>query len=144
MLYEVITDLIAAPVVNAHGQPVGHLPVEAVLDYVHASSQRDLLAQAGLREEEDLFAPIWHSGRNRWPWLGLNLLIAFAASRIIGQFEYTITHLVALAALLPIAASVGGNTGNQTLALVIRGRITSYNVCYTKLLRMQCHSMYDD
>ena len=114
-------DLIAAPVVNAHGQPVGHLPVEAVLDYVHASSQRDLLAQAGLREEEDLFAPIWHSGRNRWPWLGLNLLIAFAASRIIGQFEYTITHLVALAALLPIAASVGGNTGNQTLALVIRG-----------------------
>lgn len=114
-------DLIAAPVVNAHNQPVGHLLVDAVLDYVHDASQRDLLAQAGLREEEDLFAPIWHSGRNRWPWLGLNLLIAFIASRIIGQFEHTISQVVALAALLPIAASVGGNTGNQTLALVIRG-----------------------
>lgn len=114
-------DLIAAPVVNAHNQPVGYLLVDAVLEYVHDASQRDLLAQAGLREEEDLFAPIWHSGRNRWPWLGLNLLIAFIASRIIGQFEHTIAQVVALAALMPIAASVGGNTGNQTLALVIRG-----------------------
>jgi len=114
-------DLIAAPVVNAHNQPVGYLLVDAVLDYVHDASQRDLLAQAGLREGEDLFAPIWRSGRNRWPWLGLNLLIAFVASRIIGQFEATIAQVVALAALLPIAASVGGNTGNQTLALVIRG-----------------------
>ncbi|MEJ2452889.1 MAG: magnesium transporter [Candidatus Thiodiazotropha sp.] len=114
-------DLIAAPVVNAHNQPVGYLLIDEVLDYVHETSQRDLLAQAGLREEEDLFAPVWHSGRNRWPWLGLNLLIAFIASRIIGQFEHTITQVVALAALLPITASVGGNTGNQTLALVIRG-----------------------
>ncbi|MET0091127.1 MAG: magnesium transporter [Candidatus Thiodiazotropha sp.] len=114
-------DLIAAPVVNAHNQPVGYLLVDAVLDYVHEVSQRDLLAQAGLREGEDLFAPIWHSARNRWPWLGLNLLIAFVASRIIGQFEHTIAQVVALAALLPITASVGGNTGNQTLALVIRG-----------------------
>ena len=57
---------------------------------------------------------------NRWPWLALNLVTAFVASRVISQFETTITSIVALAALMPIVASIGGNTGNQTVALVIR------------------------
>ena len=60
------------------------------------------------------------SFRNRWPWLFLNLVTAFLASRVIGMFEATIAQVVALAALMPIVASLGGNTGNQTVALVTR------------------------
>lgn len=114
-------DLIAAAVTNMHGKLVGLLKVEAVVDHIQATSQNELLSQAGLREDEDLFAPVWKSARNRGLWLALNLVTAFIASRVIGQFEATIQHVVALAALMPIVAAVGGNTGNQTLALVIRG-----------------------
>jgi len=114
-------DLITAPVTNAHGQLLGCLNMEAVFEYVREESQLDLLNQAGLVDEEDLFAPFWSSGRNRWPWLALNLVIAFIASRVIGQFESTIAQVVALAALLPITSNVGGNAGNQAMALVIRG-----------------------
>lgn len=60
------------------------------------------------------------SFRNRWPWLFLNLITAFVASRVIGLVEGTISRVVALAALMPIVASLGGNTGNQTVALVTR------------------------
>jgi magnesium transporter len=56
-----------------------------------------------------------------WPWLALNLVTAFVASRVIGRFEGDIQQLASLAALMPIVASIGGNTGNQTMALVIRG-----------------------
>lgn len=119
-------DLISVPVVNAHNRLVGSLNVEAVLDYIHRASQKDLLGQVGLHEEEsDLFTPVWRAAKNRWPWLMLNLLIAFIAALIIGQFEATISALVALAALMPITANVGGNAGNQSLALVIRGLSTN-------------------
>jgi magnesium transporter len=114
-------DLIAAPVTNIHDQLVGVLKVEAVLDHVREIGQRELLSQVGVRDEEDLFAPVWKSARNRGLWLALNLVTAFAASRVIGHFEPIIEQIVALAALMPIVAAVGGNTGNQTLALVIRG-----------------------
>ena|SRR5688572_13315468 len=68
-----------------------------------------------------MFASPLESARNRWPWLAINLVTAFLASRVIGRFEDTIQQLAALAALMPVVASVGGNTGNQTMALVIRG-----------------------
>jgi len=114
-------DLISAPVLNLHRQVVGRLTVDTVLDAIKEKAESDSLRQVGLTEEEDLFAPIMASAKNRWPWLGLNLLTAFAASRVIGAFEAIIVQLVALAALMPIVASIGGNTGNQTVALVIRG-----------------------
>lgn len=132
-------DLVAAPVTNQHGRLVGLLKVEAVVDHMRAASQNELLSQAGLREDEDLFAPVWQSARNRGLWLALNLVTAFIASRVIGQFEGVIAHTVALAALMPIVAAVGGNTGNQTLALVIRGlaldRIAEH--AYPRLLRKE-------
>ena len=114
-------DLISAPVINAHNHLVGCLHIDAVVDFINESSQREILSKSGLSEEEDLFAPVLQSGKNRWPWLGLNLVTAFIASRVIGIFEETIVHIVALATLMPIVASVGGNTGNQTIALIIRG-----------------------
>ncbi len=114
-------DLIAAPVVNLHRQVVGTLPVDAVLDRLKQDSFKQSLSQVGLSEDEDLFAPILASGRKRWVWLGLNLFTAFIASRVVGTFEGSIAQLASLAALMPIVASIGGNTGNQTVALVIRG-----------------------
>jgi magnesium transporter len=97
------------------------LTVDAVLEQVKQESFKQSMSQVGLSDDEDLFAPIWQSGRKRLAWLGLNLLTAFVASRVVGRFEGSIAQLTALAALMPIVASIGGNTGNQTVALVIRG-----------------------
>jgi magnesium transporter len=114
-------DLITAPVVNLHKHVVGLLTIDKVLEQVKQDSFKQSLSQVGLGEDEDLFAPIWQSGRKRIAWLGLNLLTAFIASRVVGGFEGSIAQLTALAALMPVVASIGGNTGNQTVALVIRG-----------------------
>jgi magnesium transporter len=114
-------DLVSAPVVDDRGKVVGRVTVEAVMDLLREEADLRALRRAGLSRDEDLFAAPWASARNRWPWLGLNLLTAFVASRVIGQFESAIQQLAALAALMPIVASIGGNTGNQTMTLVIRG-----------------------
>jgi magnesium transporter len=113
-------DLVSAPVVNARGKLAGRLTVDTVMDYVRENAEMDALNIAGVVEREDLFAGILDSARNRWLWLSINLVSAFMISRIVGAFEGTIVKLVALASLMPIVASVAGNTGNQTTALVIR------------------------
>ncbi|EAR61585.1 magnesium transporter [Neptuniibacter caesariensis] len=117
-------ELIVAPVINAHGKLVGVLRVSALLDLIDEIAQRKVLLQAGLNREENLFDPISKSAKNRWPWIALNLLIVFIASRIIDQFDAIISQVVTLAALLPITANIGGNAGNQVVALVIRGLAT--------------------
>ena len=114
-------NLVSAPVVTDRGKLIGRLTIDAVVDFIQHEADRDALAMAGLRGSEDLFASVWDSARNRLPWLFVNLVTAFLATRVIGFFESTIGELVALASLMPIVASVGGNTGNQTVALVIRG-----------------------
>jgi magnesium transporter len=114
-------NLVSAPVVDERGKLAGRVTVEAVMDLLREEADLRALRSAGLSRSEDLFAAPWVSARNRWPWLGLNLMTAFAASRVIGQFEFAIQQLAALAALMPIVASIGGNTGNQTMTLVIRG-----------------------
>ncbi len=114
-------NLISSPVVNRRGRPIGRLTVDEVMDFVRDDISDDALNSAGLHGEEDLFSSVWNSARNRWSWLFLSLLTAFAASRVIGLFEETIASYVALAALMPIVAAIGGNTGNQTTTLVVRG-----------------------
>lgn len=113
-------DLVSAPVVNARGKLIGRLTVDVMMDFLRERNEEELLALAGLTRSEDLFTTIWDGARNRWLWLGINLGTAFLASRVIDLFEHSIAQLVALAALMPIVASIGGNTGNQTTALVIR------------------------
>lgn len=113
-------DLVSAPVVNHRRQLIGRVTVESVMEWMHESRHEELLGAAGLAGEEDLYAPVRESARNRAYWLAVNLCTAFIASRVIGFFEGTIAQLVALATLMPIVASIGGNTGNQTTALVIR------------------------
>ena len=111
---------MSAPVVDDRGELVGRITIDRVMDYLRESSEQLALTRAGLRGAEGLFASVRQSVQNRWPWLALNLVTAFLASRVISQFEETIASVVALAALMPIVASIGGNTGNQTVALVIR------------------------
>jgi magnesium transporter len=113
-------DLVSAPVVDAGGRLVGRLTVDAVVDYIRERSEESALAKGGLEEEEDIFAPVLDSFRNRWSWLALNLVTAFIASRVIGVFEDSIERLVALAALMPIVAGIGGNSGNQTVTMIVR------------------------
>jgi magnesium transporter len=113
-------DLVSAPVVDTNDRLVGRVTVDEVLDFVRQSGEEDLLAQAGLREEEDVFASVWASFKNRWAWLAINLVTAFIASRVIGVFEGSIEKLVALAALMPIVAGIGGNSGNQTITMIVR------------------------
>ncbi len=117
-------DLVSAPVLDDRGKLVGRLTVDAAMDVLRDESSLQALRSAGLNRDEDLFASLWDSARNRWPWLAINLVTAFIASRVIGQFEGVIQQLAALAALMPIVASIGGNTGNQTMALVIRALAT--------------------
>jgi magnesium transporter len=113
-------DLVSAPVVDTNDKLVGRVTVDEVLDFVRKKGEEELLAQAGLREEEDVFASVWASFRNRWAWLAINLVTAFIASRVIGMFEGSIEKLVALAALMPIVAGIGGNSGNQTITMIVR------------------------
>jgi magnesium transporter len=124
-------NLVCAPVTDAEGRVIGRLPVESVLEYVRDRQEEQALEKVGLREEEDIFASVWKSARNRGPWLALNLFTAFIASRVVGAFEGSITKLAALAALMPIVAGIGGNSANQTTALIVRalalGQVSASN-----------------
>ena len=125
-------DLVTAPVVDKNNKLVGRITVDAVMDYIRDESESDMLSMAGLREEEDFFASIWKSVQNRWAWLAINLVTALVASRVIGLFEGSIQKIVALAALMPIVAGIGGNSGNQTITMIVRGlalgQIASHNM----------------
>jgi magnesium transporter len=114
-------DLVTTPVVDANNKLVGRLTVDAVMDFIREESESEVLSLAGLREEEDIFASVWKSVQNRWTWLAINLITAFIASRVIGVFEGSIEKIVALAALMPIVAGIGGNSGNQTTTMIVRG-----------------------
>ncbi|MGH8765324.1 MAG: magnesium transporter, partial [Burkholderiales bacterium] len=113
-------NLISAPVADHFGRLIGRITVNAVADYTRERSAEAQLAESGLREEEDIFAPVLNSFKNRWTWLAINLVTAFIASRVIGLFEGSIARLVALAALMPIVAGIGGNSGNQTITMIVR------------------------
>lgn len=114
-------DLVTAPVVDGNNKLIGRITVDAIMDYIRDEAESDMLSMAGLREEEDLFSSVWKSVQNRWTWLAVNLVTAIIASRVIGVFEGSIEKIVALAALMPIVAGIGGNSGNQTTTMIVRG-----------------------
>ncbi len=124
-------NLVSAPVVDERGRLVGRLTVDEVVDVIREEGEEAALGRVGLREDEDLFATVWKSAQNRWLWLAVNLCTAFIASRVIGQFEGTIEKVVALATLMTVVMGIAGNSGNQTMTLMIRsialGQVTSGN-----------------
>ncbi len=112
-------DLVTAPVVDESRKLLGRLTVNAVMDYIREETETEKLSMVGLREE-DMFSTIWKSVQNRWAWLAINLVTALIASRVISVFEGSIEKVVALAALMPIVAGIGGNSGNQTTTMIVR------------------------
>ena len=125
-------DLVSAPVVSENGKLLGRITIDDVVDVIRASADHSLMSQAGLDEDEDIFAPLVRTVRRRAIWLGINLLTAFVAAAVIGMFEATIEQVVALAILMPVVASMGGIAGTQALTIVIRGmalgRVGSANI----------------
>ena len=114
-------DLLSAPVVDERQRLIGRITVDDVVDLIREESDRAVMQMAGLDDEADMFAPVLVSSKRRAVWLGINLVTAFLAAWVIGQFQGTLEQLVALAVLMPIVASMGGIAGSQTLTLVIRG-----------------------
>lgn len=114
-------DLVSAPVLDDVGKLIGRITIDDVVDVIREQAEHNLMAPAGLKDEADIFAPVVETTRNRSIWLGVNLVTALLGSWVISQFEGSIQQLVALAVLMPIVASMGGNAGIQTLTIVIRG-----------------------
>ncbi|AYP22410.1 MULTISPECIES: magnesium transporter [Pantoea] len=113
-------NLISAAVTDARGKLIGRVTIEDIIDLVNAENESNIRKMGGISQEEDVFAPVRKSVRKRWAWLAINLCTAFVASRVIGLFEGTISQIVALATLMPIVAGIGGNTGNQTITMIVR------------------------
>jgi len=124
-------DLVSAPVTDDHGRLIGRVTIADVVDVIREDSDEQELSRAGM-QEQDIFAPIGKALRNRAPWLLFNLATAATASLVASRFEDTVSHIVILAFLMSIVAGIGGNSGNQTMTMIIRalamGRITGRNV----------------
>jgi magnesium transporter len=114
-------DLVSAAVVGADGKLLGRITIDDVVDVIREEAEHSVFSMAGLRDEEDLFAGIIPSTQRRLLWLGINLITAFMAAAVVRSFEGTIEKVAALAALMPIVASMGGIAGTQTVTLIIRG-----------------------
>ena len=114
-------DLVSAAVVSVDGQLLGRITVDDVVDVIREEAEHSVMSMAGLQDEEDVFAGIIPSTRRRLLWLGINLITAFMAAAVVRSFEGTIEKVAALAALMPIVASMGGIAGTQTVTLIIRG-----------------------
>ena len=112
-------DLVSAPVVDGAGRLIGVIMVDDIVDVIHEEAEEDLMRLGGVRED-DFYADVLGTGRARFSWLFLNLLTAILASVVIALFQGTIERIVMLAVLMPIAASMGGNAGTQTLTVVVR------------------------
>jgi len=127
-------DLISAPVIDENNKLLGRITIDDVVDVIRDDAEHSMMGMAGLTEETDLFAKALPSAKRRAVWLGINLLTAFMASWVVGQFEATIAQVVAVAVLMNIVASMGGIAGTQTLTLVIRGmaleQVTTQNIRY--------------
>ncbi|RTZ61668.1 MAG: magnesium transporter [Gammaproteobacteria bacterium] len=117
-------NLISAPVVDEDGQLIGRITIDDIVDVIREEADHDVMARAGLDEEADIFAPVRKTTRDRAVWLGINLITAFIASAVIAQFQGAIEKIVALAVLMPVVASMGGNAGIQTLTIAVRGLAT--------------------
>ena len=114
-------DWVSAPVVDARGRLLGRITIDDVVDVIREEAAHEVMSSAGLRDEEDVFAGVLPSTRRRLVWLGINLVTAFLAAAVVSRFVGTIEKVAALAALMPIVASMGGIAGTQTVTLIIRG-----------------------
>ncbi|MEQ8664589.1 MAG: magnesium transporter [Rhodospirillales bacterium] len=116
-------DLVSAPVTDAAGRLVGVITIDDVVDVIDEEHEEDMMLLGGV-SEGDLYDATLDTTRSRFTWLLVNLGTAVLASLVIGLFEATLEQIVALAVLMPIVASMGGNAGTQTLTVAVRGLAT--------------------
>ena len=115
--------LISAPVVNEHGRLVGVITIDDAMNVLDEEAEKDILRLAGVGSES-LYDRVVDTASQRFPWLIVNLATAIAASAVIDQFSEFIGMMVALAVLMPIVASMGGNAGTQSLTVAVRALAT--------------------
>lgn len=115
--------LVSAPVVDAKGRLLGVIMVDDVVDVIDEEAEDDLFKLAGV-PDTDIYRAVLATARLRFSWLAVNVVTAFMAAAVIGLFEATIEQVVALAVLMPIVASMGGNAGTQTLTVAVRALAT--------------------
>ncbi|WP_181705254.1 magnesium transporter [Chthonobacter rhizosphaerae] len=116
-------NLIAAAVVDEGERLVGVITIDDIVDVIQAEAEEDIRALAGVGDEE-ISDSVLYTVRTRSVWLIVNLATAFLASSVIGLFDATIEKMVALAVLMPIVASMGGNAGTQTMTVAVRALAT--------------------
>ncbi|MBL4691362.1 MAG: magnesium transporter [Rhodospirillales bacterium] len=112
-------DLVSAPVVDDSGRLVGAITIDDVVDVIHEEHEEDIMRLGGVKED-DLYDATVATTQARFLWLLVNLGTAILASIVIGLFDATLEQMVALAVLMPIVASMGGNAGTQTLTVAVR------------------------
>ena len=117
-------NMISAPVVDEGERLVGMITVDDVVEMVREETQEDMLALAGVEADTGLSDTVMETVRSRFSWLAVNLGTAILASLVIALFDGAIGQIVALAVLMPIVASMGGNAGTQTLTVVVRALAT--------------------
>ena len=113
-------DLTAIPVLNKKKAMLGIITIDDIVDVLVEEQTEDVLKMGGVAKEETLDSTIWESVKLRLPWLFINLLTAFLASMTVKSFENTIAQVVALSSIMSIVTGMGGNTGTQTVSIIIR------------------------
>ncbi len=127
-------DLVSAPVVDDRGRLVGVVTVDDIVDVIDEEHEEDVMRLGGL-SGDDMYRAAFQTTRSRFPWLVINLVTAVLASLVISRFDATIEQIVALAVLMPIVASMGGNAGTQTLTIVVRA-LASRKLSRTNAVRL--------
>ncbi len=117
-------DLVSAPVIDDDGHLVGVITFDDIVDVIEEEAEEDIKALGGVSGEEELSDSVWYITRRRFPWLFANLLCALVSAWVISRFEDSIAKMVALAVLMPIVASMGGNAGTQTMTVAVRALAT--------------------
>jgi magnesium transporter len=117
-------DLVSAPVVDESDRLVGVITFDDIVDVIEEEAEEDIRGLGGVGREEELSDSVWSIAKGRFPWLFANLLTALLASWVISNFEHALAKMVALAVLMPVVASMGGNAGTQTMTVAVRALAT--------------------
>ena len=127
--------LISAPVVDDDGRLVGVITIDDAMIVLDLEAEEDILRLAGVNEESSLSDGVIETTKQRFPWLFVNLVTSILASLVIAQFEVALAQIVALAVLMPIVASMGGNAGTQALTVAVRA-IATKDLTASNLIRV--------
>jgi len=141
-------NLVSAAVVDEGGRLVGVMMVDDIVDVIEEEADAEIKALGGVKPDEELSDNVWYILRSRFTWLFVNLCTAILAAAVIGLFEKSLEKMVALAVLMPIVASMGGNAGTQTMTVAVRalatrdlGRANAWRIIRRELIVGLCNGL---